>query len=60
MKEKFIQDAISNLISNCGRLDVLIERLDGNEEQKELKLTLERIKHSLEFSAQKLWKFPIE
>jgi len=59
-QEKFIQDSISNLMFNCGRLDVLIDRLDGNEEHKELKVMLQRIKHSLEINADQLWQFPID
>ena len=59
-QEKFIQDSISNLMFNCGRLDVLIDRLDDNGEHKELKLMLQRIKHSLEINADELWQFPID
>ena len=59
-QEKFIQNSISNLMFNCGKLDVLIDRLDENEEHKELKVTLQRIKHSLEINADQLWQFPID
>jgi len=59
-QEKFIQYSISNLMFNCGKLDVLIDRLDYNEEHKELKVTLQIIKHSLEINADQLWQFPID